>query len=83
MELADGSTYTANTDHRDLVAWDIARGPRKWPKFDEAPFLALTVLAWSALRRSGEIDGLTLDRFLTDAVSVESLEEGGTPTPTP
>ncbi|MFJ3394000.1 hypothetical protein [Leifsonia aquatica] len=61
--------YTVQTDNRDMIQWDVTRGKKGWPKFDEAATLWLTFLAWHALRRVGETT-LTLDDFLRRTVSV-------------
>src|SRR5262245_31808283 len=76
------------TDNRDLVLWDMTRSRHKWPKFDEAPFVWLTFLAWPAARRTGQINGeTTYEVWSKDVVSVESLddedEENATGRPTP
>lgn len=43
------------TANPDLVLWDRTRTKHRWPKFDEAPFLWLTFIAWAAARRTGAI----------------------------
>jgi len=43
------------TDNRDLILWDSTRIKHKWPKFDDAPFMWLTFISWSAARRTGAI----------------------------
>lgn len=75
------------TDNRDMVLWDRTRIRHKWPKFDEAPFLWLTFLAWSAARRSGAIaPELTYERWEADVIDVANVDAPddigmGTPTP--
>lgn len=75
------------TDNRDMVLWDRTRIRHKWPKFDEAPFLWLTFLAWSAARRSGAIPAdLTYERWEADVIDVANVDvpdDDGLGTPTP
>jgi hypothetical protein len=76
------------TDNRDMVLWDRTRIRHKWPKFDEAPFLWLTFLAWSGARRLGAIPpDLTYERWEADVIDVANVDvtdDGvglGSPTP--
>lgn len=43
------------TTNADLVLWDRTRIKHKWPKFEDAPFLWLTFISWSAARREGAV----------------------------
>ena len=44
------------------------------PKFHEAPFKWLTFLAWSALRRAGNLEaGVTYERFESEVLSVGDM----------
>lgn len=45
--------YTVQTDNRDAVRYDLMRARLGWPSGSDAPMLWLSVLAWSALKRSG------------------------------
>lgn len=47
----------------DLVQWDITAHKHKWPKYDEAPWLWLSFLSWSAARRLGEDNGQTYEQW--------------------
>jgi hypothetical protein len=76
------------TDNRDLVLWDRTRIRHKWPKFDEAAFLWLTFLSWSAARRMGAIPpDLTYERWEADVIDVANVDADdadvglGSPTP--
>jgi hypothetical protein len=76
------------TDNRDLVLWDRTRIRHKWPKFDEAAFLWLTFLSWSAARRMGAIPpDLTYERWEADVIDVANIDNDaddvglGSPTP--
>jgi hypothetical protein len=44
------------TDNRDMILWETTRVKHRWPKFDEAPIMWLTFIAWGAARRTGAID---------------------------
>lgn len=59
LDQPDADPITVATDNRDMVRWDLTRGPRKWPTQTEAPMLWLTFLAWAALKRTGQ----TADEF--------------------
>lgn len=75
------------TDNRDLLAWDRTRIRHKWPKFDEAAFLWLTFLSWSAARRTGAIEpGMTFERWeseVIDVATVDDADDGDLGIPTP
>jgi hypothetical protein len=61
----------------DLVLWDMTRVKHKWPKFDEAPFLWLTFVAWAAARRSGAIPtDMTWDAWREEVADAEALDVG-------
>jgi hypothetical protein len=80
----DGSQLDLQTTNADLVLWDMTRTKHKWPKFDEAPFLWLTFLAWAAARRTGHITDTTWEAWLADTVDVAAQEDDddtGRPTP--
>jgi len=77
------------TSNPDLVLWDKTRARKRppWPKFDEAPFLWLSFLAWSALRRTGQIPTeLTYEQWETENMDVSAVDpdsdddETGNPT---
>lgn len=72
--------YTVQTDNRDAVAFDVMRPRMRWPDAEAAPMLWMTVCGWSALRRSGQLAGVAVDKFLTDVcVDVEAVDEDGNP----
>jgi hypothetical protein len=73
------------TDNRDLVLWDRTRVKHRWPKFDEAAFLWMTFVSWSAARRMGAIPpDLTFERWEAEVLDVAVVEDDdpelGTPT---
>lgn len=66
------------TANPDMIAWDLTRPKQRppWPKFDEAPFMWLTFLAWHAARRTGAIDtGYTFERWRDEVLEVANLDE--------
>ena len=62
------------TDNRDAVRWDRARGQKKWPPGSEAPLLWLTFLAWSAAKRTGQFAG-SYDDFEAACIRVGSADD--------
>lgn len=66
------------TTNPDLVAWDLTRAKQRpmWPKFDEAPFLWLTFLAWHGARRTGAIPvAMTFERWRDEVLDVSAVED--------
>lgn len=68
--------YTVQTDNRDAIQWDVSRGRRGWPAFNEAPMLYMTFLAWHAMHRTGATKQ-SLDEFMKDAAEVKVLTVDG------
>jgi hypothetical protein len=67
--------FELQTINADLVLWDRTAFKHKWPKFDDAPFLWLTFLSWSAARRTGEIGtDLTYEKWEASVQSVEAVD---------
>jgi len=75
VTLDDGEVLVVQTHNADLVRWDRTAAKHGWPGFQAAPFLWVTFLAWSALRREGKIpNDLAFDTFSESrAVSVRNL----------
>lgn len=72
----DLEVQTANPD---LVLWDRTRVKHRWPKFDEAPFLWLTFLAWAGARRTGAIPpDMTYERWESDVLDVADVGQDDT-----
>jgi hypothetical protein len=64
------------TANPDLVRWDRTRVKHRWPKLDEAPFLWLTFIAWSAARRTGAIaETMSYETWEGDVLDVANLDE--------
>lgn len=73
------------TANPDLVLWDMTRVKHKWPKFDEAPFLWLTFVAWAGARRTGAIGSeVTWEVWRDSVMDVDQVsdedDELGSPT---
>ena len=49
--MDDGAEFTVQTRNPDMIRWDQTRTAKKWPPFQDAPFLGMTFLAWAALTR--------------------------------
>ena len=64
------AAVTVRTDNRDRIAWDLARGRNKWPQAQEAPSLWATHIAYTALRRAGEVS-CSFEEFSEATVSAE------------
>lgn len=56
VHLTDDRQVDVHVRNPSLVAWDIARADKGWPKADDAPLLWLTFLCWDALCRQGDYD---------------------------
>lgn len=52
--LTDDRDLVVHVRNPSLVAWDITRADKGWPKADDAPLLWLTFLCWDALCRQGD-----------------------------
>lgn len=72
VTLRDGRVLTVQVFNADLVRLDRTAAKHRWPSTTQAPFLAQTFLAWSALRRTGGIpQDMTWEAFeSTEAVQV-------------
>jgi hypothetical protein len=79
-----GEPLEVQTDNRDLLAWESTALRHKWGSFQDRPFKWLTFLAWSALRRSGDLEtSLTYEAWETQVRSVRDIgnaENGVGPT---
>jgi len=73
----DPLEYTVVTDNRDRVRWDLVRGRKNWPASVEAPFLFQTILAWSALRRSGVDVGTEPEQFIDRILDIYPVDADG------
>lgn len=80
VTLPDGATLTVQSINADLVNWDRTAHKHKWPKFDEAPFLWLTFLSWSAARRLGLNQDMSYETWESSILGVEAIETDARPT---
>lgn len=74
VHLEDGTEFTVQTDNRDAVQWDVIRARKDWPAGKDAPMLWLTVMAWHALKRTGQTT-LNLEQFIASCVQVTSADK--------
>jgi hypothetical protein len=86
VTLDDGRELTTQVRNADYLRWDRTAAKHGWPAMAKAPFMWLTFVAWSALRRDGAIpDSMTWEAFSdTHALQVRTAEDdetGADPTP--
>lgn len=75
-ESEPDKTLEVQTTNADLVLWDRTRAKHKWPKFEDAPFLWLTFIAWAGARRSGLIPPDTAyEAWERDVLSADAGED--------
>ena len=78
VTMADGRSFDVQTENPDMVLFDLERAKRKWPTFQDAPFLWISYLAYSKLKRSGnDIGGDSFDAWLLKTSSVTNLNADG------
>lgn len=53
--MDDGAEFTVQTRNPDMIRWDRTRSAKKWPAFQDAPFLGMTFIAWAALTREAQL----------------------------
>lgn len=61
----------------DRIRWDRTRHKHKWPSFQDAPFLGVSFLAWSAMRRTGLYVG-TWEDFEEDCLNIDYDDDDDT-----
>lgn len=79
--IRDGQEpLTVQTTNYDMVNWDRTRVKHRWPKMDEAPFVWLTFVSWSAARRTGAIpDTLTYETWENTVLDISPETEDDDP----
>lgn len=78
VTVTDGTQYAVQTTNADMVMYDLERAKRRWPSLTDAPFLWLSYLAFSALRRDGTISASEhFDSWVQTTVEVKNLNETG------
>ena len=74
--LQDRDSFIVTTTLLDHNIWDMTRAKHKWPSASDAPLTWLGFLAWSAARRTGEIEPtLVWEQFLSQCLSVRQPDE--------
>jgi hypothetical protein len=72
--------FTVRTDNRDMVRRELISARKGWPAAEAAPVLAVSLIAYSALLRSGEVPaGEPVEKFLDRCVYARFVNEDGTP----
>jgi len=79
--------YEVTTRLVDHNVWDLTRARHKWPTPADAPMTWIGFLAWTASRRTGQIDpSMPWEAFLAATESVENVggddQDGATADPT-
>jgi len=83
----DDEPFDVQTGNPDLIRWDETRTKHKWPKYDEAPFLWITFIAWSASRRENLVGPeVTWEIWKSTTMEISAVDpdeddETGSPTP--
>jgi len=78
VTYADGTSADVQTENPDMVFFDFERARRKWPSFQDAPFIWLNYLAYSKLKRSKLIDSkVSFEDWVITTVAVDNLDEDG------
>jgi|SRR5262245_25442401 len=76
--LEDGRALTVQATNPDYIRWDRTAAKHGWPTLRQAPFMWMTFLAWSALRRTGQIaDAVTWEEF-SDRMCLQVTSAGAT-----
>jgi len=75
VTLAHGEVYDVQTANPDLVRFDMTRGRMHWADAREIPFLWMTFVAWSAMKREHLIpDDMTWETFSeSECLGIEPL----------
>lgn len=74
----DLKEITVRTDNRDMVRWELIASRKGWPAATAAPVLSLSVMAYSALLRAGEVQGTeNVETFLDRCVGARFVNEDG------
>jgi len=61
--MDDGRVLVTQVRNPDYLSWDRTAAKHHWPKMSDAPLTWLTFVAWNALKREGQIDGMTWEDF--------------------
>lgn len=79
VTMADGRSFDVQTENPDMVMFDLERAKQKWPAFQDAPILWVNYLAYSKLKRSGEIGNEPFNTWVLKTSSVTNLNDDGAP----
>lgn len=75
----DGEVTDVQTEHPDLALYDLERTRNKWPTIQDGPIWWLSYVAFSALRRKGQLrePKQRFEDWLLTTTGVKSLDENG------
>lgn len=85
VTLDGAEPFEVLTSLADQTVYEQTRQRRKWPLISEGGVNFWTSFtAWSAAKRTGQIDGLTYEQFADRVVSLQTDDDEGEPVdPTP
>lgn len=77
LELAltttDGAEYTANVIFSDMISYDLTRAKLGFPSREESEFAFMGLVAYHALKRTGQIKDIKAVDFLETIQAVEPI----------
>ena len=75
VTYTDGEQVEVQTENPDMVFFDFERARRKWPSFQEAPFVWISYLAYSKIKRSGLLrdPNQTFENWVLTTVAIDNL----------
>lgn len=81
VTMTDGRELDVQTENPDMIFFDLERARKKWPALTDAPFLWLSYLAYSKLKRSEQIPAPVpaFETWILDTSSVVNLDANGNP----
>lgn len=79
--LEDGRRLPFTADHRDLRRYELLAHRERWPALSAAPLHGTAVVAWCALTRTGQLDGMPVAAWLAAVTDLDGLgDEPADPT---
>jgi hypothetical protein len=86
--LDTGELLEVQCLNADLLAWDRTASKHGWPSLRDAPIMWMTFIAWSALRRTGQLADVKWEDFserrceaVRNLSEDEGTDDGVDPTP--
>lgn len=82
VTLNNGEQHSVEPNNIDRLKWDLNRQKQGWPSMEEAPFIGMTFLAWSAMRRANLYTASWKDFSESDCIELDYEETDENPKPT-